>query len=214
MTAIERPQARPRAPFFSSGPCTKHPGWSLDNLNRAVIGRSHRSAVGKAKLKLAIDKTRALLKLPENYLVAIVPASDTGAVEMALWSLLGARGVDVLAWEAFGKDWIIDITRQLKIDNVRVMEAPYGALPDLDKVDCNRDVVFTWNGTTSGVRVPNAVGRFSRRGVRHAQQQGDGGRIAPQAQRIPFPILRRSGSSPMGAEGRQAWLPRYSWPTR
>jgi phosphoserine aminotransferase len=122
MTAIERPQARPRAPFFSSGPCAK----------------------------------RALLKLPDSYLVAFVPASDTGAMEMALWSLLGARGVDVLAWEAFGKDWIIDITRQLKLDDVRVMEAPYGALPDLAKVDCNRDVVFTWNGTTSGVRVPNA----------------------------------------------------------
>ncbi len=156
MTAIERPQARPRTPFFSSGPCAKHPGWSLDNLNRATLGRSHRSAVGKAKLKLAIDRTRALLELPYSYCVAIVPASDTGAMEMALWSLLGARGVDVLAWEAFGKDWIADITRQLKLDDVRVMEAPYGALPDLAKVDCNRDVVFTWNGTTSGVRVPSA----------------------------------------------------------
>jgi phosphoserine aminotransferase len=156
MTAIERPQARPRSPFFSSGPCAKHPGWSLDNLNRAVLGRSHRSAIGKARLKLAIDRTRALLRLPDDYLVAIVPASDTGAVEMALWSLLGARGVDVLAWEAFGKDWITDITTQLKLDDVRVMEAPYGALPDLTKVDCSRDVVFTWNGTTSGVRVPNA----------------------------------------------------------
>ena len=156
MTAIERPQERPRNPFFSSGPCAKHPGWSLDNLNSALLGRSHRSAAGKAKLKLAIDGTHELLNLPDSYLVAIVPASDTGAVEMALWSMLGARGVDVLAWEAFGKDWIIDITRQLKLDDVRVMEAPYGELPDLGKVDCNRDVVFTWNGTTSGVRVPNA----------------------------------------------------------
>ena len=155
MAAIERPQSRPQVPFFSSGPCTKHPGWSLDNLNHAVLGRSHRSSVGKAKLKLAIDTTRALLALPESYLVAIVPASDTGAVEMALWSLLGPRGVDVLAWEAFGKDWLIDITRQLKLDDVRAIEAPYGALPDLAAVDFARDVVFTWNGTTSGVRVPN-----------------------------------------------------------
>ena len=156
MTAIERPQTRPRMPFFSSGPCTKHPGWSLDNLNHAALGRSHRSAAGRTKLKLAIDRTRSLLKLPAAYRVAIVPASDTGAMEMALWSLLGARGIDVLAWEAFGKDWIIDITGQLKLDDVRVMEAPYGSLPDLAQVDSNRDVVFTWNGTTSGVRVPNA----------------------------------------------------------
>jgi phosphoserine aminotransferase len=155
MAAIERPQSRPLVPFFSSGPCTKHPGWSPNNLNHAALGRSHRSSVGKAKLKLAIDKTRALLALPESYLVAIVPASDTGAVEMALWSLLGPRGVDVLAWEAFGKDWLIDITRQLKLDDVRAIVAPYGALPDLAAIDFARDVVFTWNGTTSGVRVPN-----------------------------------------------------------
>ena len=155
MASIERPQSRPQVPFFSSGPCTKYPGWSLNNLNHAVLGRSHRSSVGKAKLKLAIDTTRAFLALPESYLVAIVPASDTGAVEMALWSLMGPRGVDVLAWEAFGKDWLIDITRQLKLDDVRAIEAPYGALPDLAAVDFARDVVFTWNGTTSGVRVPN-----------------------------------------------------------
>lgn len=155
MTVIERPQSRPQVPFFSSGPCTKHPGWSLNNLNNAALGRSHRSAVGKAKLKLAIDRTRALLALPESYLVAIVPASDTGAVEMALWSLLGARGVDILAWEAFGKDWLVDIVEHLHIDDVRPMEAPYGALPDLAAVDFARDVVFTWNGTTSGLRVPN-----------------------------------------------------------
>jgi phosphoserine aminotransferase len=156
MTAIERPLMRPQNPFFSAGPCAKHPGWSLNNLRNAMLGRSHRSAAGKARLKLAIDRTRALLKLPDDYLVAIVPGSDTGAVEMALWSLLGARGVDILAWEAFGKDWVIDVVRQLKIDDVRVLEASYGQLPDLREVDFSRDVVFTWNGTTSGVRVPNA----------------------------------------------------------
>ena len=156
MTCIERPLTRPQNPFFSSGPCSKRPGWSLDNLKTAMLGRSHRSAAGKARLKLAIDRTRALLKLPDDYLVAIVPGSDTGAVEMALWSLLGARGVDILAWEAFGKDWVTDIVKQLKLDDVRVIGAPYGDLPDLTKVDFARDVVFTWNGTTSGVRVPNA----------------------------------------------------------
>ncbi len=156
MTALERPPMRPQRPFFSSGPCAKHPGWSLDNLRDALLGRSHRSAAGKAKLKLAIDRTRALLKLPDDYLLAIVPASDTGAVEIALWSLLGSTGVDVLAWEAFGKDWVVDVVGQLKIDDIRVMEAPYGRLPDLTKVDFARDVVFTWNGTTSGVSVPNA----------------------------------------------------------
>lgn len=156
MTVTERPLRRPQYPFFSSGPCAKHPGWSLDNLKNALLGRSHRSAAGKARLKLAIDRTRALLGLPQDYLVAIVPGSDTGAVEMALWSLLGARGVDVLAWEAFGKNWAVDVVKQLKLDDVRVMEAAYGQLPDLAKVDFTRDVVFTWNGTTSGVRVPNS----------------------------------------------------------
>jgi phosphoserine aminotransferase len=156
MTAPERPATRPQNPFFSSGPCAKRPGWSLDNLKNAMLGRSHRSAAGKARLKLAIDRTRALLKLPDDYLVAIVPGSDTGGVEMALWSLLGARGVDVLAWEAFGKDWVVDVVKQLKLGDVRVMEAAYGELPDLAKVDFTRDVIFTWNGTTSGVRVPNA----------------------------------------------------------
>jgi phosphoserine aminotransferase len=156
MTAIDRPLLRPQTPFFSSGPCAKRPGWSLDNLKDALLGRSHRSAAGRAKLKLAIDKTRSLLGLPDDYLVALVPASDTGAVEMALWSLLGPRGVDVLAWEAFGKDWVTDVVKQLKLGEVRVMEAPYGELPDLAKVNFARDVVFTWNGTTSGVRVPDA----------------------------------------------------------
>src|SRR4249919_3155803 len=156
MTALERPLTRPQNPFFSSGPCAKRPGWSLDNLKDAMLGRSHRSAAGKARLKVAIDRTRALLMPPDDYLVAIVPGSDTGAVEMALWSLLGARGVDILAWEAFGKNWVTDVVGQLKLGDVRVMEAPYGQLPDLAKVDFSRDVVFTWNGTTSGVRVPNA----------------------------------------------------------
>ena len=156
MTALERPATRPQNPFFSSGPCAKRPGWSLDNLKNAILGRSHRSAAGKARLKLAIDRTRALLKLPDDYLVAIVPGSDTGAVEMALWSLLGPRGVDVLAWEAFGKDWVVDVVKQLKLGDVRIMEAAYGQLPDLAKVDFSRDVIFTWNGTTSGVRVPTA----------------------------------------------------------
>ena len=156
MTALERPATRPQNPFFSSGPCAKRPGWSLDNLKNALLGRSHRSAAGEARLKLAIDRTRTLLELPDDYLVAIVPGSDTGAVEMALWSLLGPRGVDVLAWEAFGKDWVVDVVKQLKLGDVRVMEAAYGQLPDLAKVDFSRDVIFTWNGTTSGVRVPNA----------------------------------------------------------
>lgn len=156
MTAPERPLTRPQNPFFSSGPCAKRPGWSLNTLKGAMLGRSHRSTAGKARLKLAIDRTRALLKLPDDYHVAIVPGSDTGAVEMALWSLLGPRGVDVLAWEAFGKDWVVDVVKQLKLGDVRVMEAAYGQLPDLREVDFSRDVVFAWNGTTSGVRVPNA----------------------------------------------------------
>jgi phosphoserine aminotransferase len=156
MTPLERPATRPQNPFFSSGPCAKRPGWSLDNLKNAMLGRSHRSAAGKARLKLAIDRTRALLKLPDDYLVATVPGSDTGAVEMALWSLLGPRGVDVLAWEAFGKDWVVDVVKQLKLGDVRVMEATYGQLPNLANVDFSRDIIFTWNGTTSGVRVPNA----------------------------------------------------------
>ena len=131
MTALERPATRPQNPLFSSGPCAKRPGWSLNNLKNAMLGRSHRSAAGKARLKLAIDRTRAVLKLPDDYLVAVVPGSDTGAVEMALWSLLGPRGVDVLAWEAFGKDWVVDVVKQLKLGDVHVIEAPYGQLPDL-----------------------------------------------------------------------------------
>jgi phosphoserine aminotransferase len=151
-----KPALRPRNPRFSSGPCAKHPGWSVDRLKGALVGRYHRAAETKATLALAIERTAALLELPADYRVAIVPASDTGAVEMALWSLLGPRGVDVLAWEAFGREWVTDIIDQLKIENVRALVAPYGELPDLGQVDCRRDVVFAWNGTTSGVRVPNA----------------------------------------------------------
>jgi phosphoserine aminotransferase len=151
-----KPALRPRNPRFSSGPCAKHPGWSVDSLKGALVGRYHRAAETKARLALAIERTAAALELPPDYRVAIVPASDTGAVEMALWSLLGPRGVDVLAWEAFGREWVTDIIEQLKIGNVRALVAPYGELPDLGQVDFSRDVVFAWNGTASGVRVPNA----------------------------------------------------------
>ncbi|ASP34525.1 phosphoserine transaminase [Labrenzia sp. VG12] len=150
-----KPDVRPANPNFSSGPCSKRPGWSLDQLAGTPLGRSHRAKPGKAKLAEAIDLTRKVLQVPENYRIGIVPASDTGAVEMALWSLLGARGVDMLAWESFGSGWVTDVIKQLKLDDARVLEAPYGELPDLAAVDFSRDVVFTWNGTTSGVRVPN-----------------------------------------------------------
>jgi phosphoserine aminotransferase len=156
MTTLAKPLHRPKNPRFSSGPCTKHPGWSVDRLSGALVGRNHRQKETKARLELALERTRKLLKLPSGYLAAIVPASDTGAVEMALWSLLGPRGVDVLAWEAFSRDWVTDIVEQLKIKNVRALLAPYGDLPDLSQVDFDRDVVFAWNGTTSGVRVPDA----------------------------------------------------------
>ncbi len=152
---MPRPERKPNRALFSSGPCAKRPGWSPSVLADAWTGRSHRAAGGKAKLKEVIDRSRAILGIPDDYRLAIVPASDTGAVEMALWSLLGARGVDMLAWESFGKGWVADVTGQLKLDDVRVLEADYGALPDLDRVDPDRDVVFTWNGTTSGVCVPH-----------------------------------------------------------
>jgi len=156
MTAIaEKPNTRPANPNFSSGPCAKRPGWSLSALEDACLGRSHRSGPGKAKLAEAIDRTRAILGVPEDYRIGIVPASDTGAVEMALWSLLGARGVDVLAWESFGSGWVGDVLNQLKLDDVRRMDADYGELPDLSLTDPDRDIVFTWNGTTSGVCVPD-----------------------------------------------------------
>jgi phosphoserine aminotransferase len=152
-----KPAARPRAPFFSSGPCAKRPGWRLRDLETDALGRSHRAKLGKARLKRAIDLTREVLQVPVEYRIGIVPASDTGAVEMALWSMLGARPVDVLAWESFGEGWATDIVKELKLADVRVVKAGYGDLPDLSQVDTRaRDVVFTWNGTTSGVRVPNA----------------------------------------------------------
>ena len=154
MTAI-RPAIRPRNPCFSSGPCAKRPGWTPAALDDAFLGRSHRSAAGKAKLAEVIARSRDLLGLPADYRLGIVPASDTGAVEMALWSLLGARGADMLIWESFGKTWAADAAKQLKLDDLRMIEADYGRLPDLSRVDFARDVVFTWNGTTSGVRVPD-----------------------------------------------------------
>jgi phosphoserine aminotransferase len=156
MTAHEKPAVRPVNPHFSSGPCAKIPGWSPDLLSHALTGRSHRSSEGKARLKQAIALTREVLEVPESHLIGIVPASDTGAVEMALWSLLGARAVDLLAWESFGEGWVSDVVKQLKLKDARILKAPYGELPDLASVDFSRDVVFTWNGTTSGVRVPDA----------------------------------------------------------
>jgi phosphoserine aminotransferase len=153
---IAMPGVRPACPHFSSGPCAKRPGWSLQALTDAVLGRSHRSKIGKAKLKRAIDLTREILEVPANYRIGIVPASDTGAVEMALWSLLGGRPVTMLAWESFGEGWVTDVAKQLKLKDARILKAGYGELPDLSKVDFATDVVFTWNGTTSGVRVPNA----------------------------------------------------------
>jgi phosphoserine aminotransferase len=153
---IATPAVRPRVPHFSSGPCAKRPGWTSQVLSDAFLGRSHRSKPGKAKLKRAIDLTREVLQVPADYRIGIVPASDTGAVEMALWSLLGPRPVTMLAWESFGEGWVSDIAKELKLKDATLMRAPYGELPDLSKVDPASDIVFTWNGTTSGVRVPNA----------------------------------------------------------
>ncbi len=153
---MSKPALRPANPQFSSGPCAKLPGWNTDLLKNAMTGRSHRSGEGKKRLQYAIDLTRQVLQVPDDYLIAIVPASDTGAMEIALWSLLGQRGVDMLSWESFGAGWVTDVAKQLKLDDVRTLTAPYGELPDLGQVDFNRDVVFTWNGTTSGARVANA----------------------------------------------------------
>jgi phosphoserine aminotransferase len=155
MTTPAKPAMRPARPEFSSGPCAKRPGWKVENLQGALVGRSHRSKPGKARLKEAIDQTRAVLQVPADYLIGIVPASDTGAVEMAMWSMLGARPVQVIAFESFGKDWVTDVLKQLKLKDTEVLDAGYGQLPDLTKVRKDADVVFTWNGTTSGVRVPN-----------------------------------------------------------
>src|SRR5271163_3507159 len=152
---LAMPAVRPKVPHFSSGPCAKRPGWTPQNLTGALTGRSHRSKIGKAKLKRAIDLTREVLAVPADYRIGIVPASDTGAVEMALWSLLGPRAVTLIAWESFGEGWVSDVVKELKLKNVTTLKAGYGELPDLSKVDPASDVVFTWNGTTSGVRVPN-----------------------------------------------------------
>ena len=152
---MNKPNFKPRNPNFSSGPTTKRPNWTLSNLQSAYLGRSHRSPECKSKLNEVITKTKKILKLPDDYLLGIMPGSDTGALEASLWNLLGQRGVDVLAWENFGKDWVIDVVEQLKIKNLNVYEADYGHLPDLSKVNFDNDVIFTWNGTTSGVRVPN-----------------------------------------------------------
>src|SRR6202158_1732984 len=155
MTAA-KPALRPNVPHFSSGPCAKRPGWNPQNLKDAALGRSHRAKIGKAKLKLAIELTREVLEVPAGYRIGIVPASDTGAVEMALWSLLGARPVTTIAWESFGEGWVSDIVKELKLKDVTKLHAGYGDIPDLAKADPASDIVFTWNGTTSGVRVPDA----------------------------------------------------------
>lgn len=156
-TPAEKPDVRPNNPQFSSGPCAKRPGWSLEVLSDAAFGRSHRAKGAKAKLADIIARSKSVLGIPDDYRVGIVPASDTGALEMALWSLLGERGVDLLAWESFGAGWVTDVVKQLKLNDARVLEAPYGRLPDLTEVDTDRDVVFTWNGTTSGVRVADGA---------------------------------------------------------
>lgn len=150
-----QPNTRPQNPHFSSGPCNKRPGWTLSALNDAPVGRSHRAKIGKAKLEEAINLSRKILGLPDDYLLGIVPGSDTGAFEMAMWTMLGERGIDVLSWESFGEGWAGDIKSQLKLTDVRYFNSPYGEIPDLKQVDTDRDVIFTWNGTTSGVKVPN-----------------------------------------------------------
>ena len=155
MTEVSRPAVRPARPFFSSGPCAKRPGWTPEALKGALVGRSHRSKPGKSKLKDAIERTKKLLGVPADYRLGIVPASDTGAIEMTLWSMLGARPVDLFAWESFSEDWVTDTVKQLKLKDARVFKAPYGEIPDLKQYDPAHDAVFVWNGTTSGVKVPS-----------------------------------------------------------
>jgi phosphoserine aminotransferase len=154
MTDVTRPTRKPARPFFSSGPCAKPPGWDASKLKTESLGRSHRAKIGKARLQLAIDLTREVLKVPDTHRIGIVPGSDTGAIEMAMWTMLGARPVTMLAWESFGEGWVTDVNKQLKL-NANVVNAPYGEIPDLSQIDPSNDVVFTWNGTTSGARVPN-----------------------------------------------------------
>ena len=200
MTTIAKPVVRPANPNFSSGPCAKRPGWSLNALVDAALGRSHRAKIGKTKLKEAIDLTREVLQVPADYRIGIVPASDTGAVEMALWSMLGARGVDMVAWESFGAGWITDVTKQLKLEDVRTFEAPYGEIVDFSQVDFDRDVVFTWNGTTSGARVPNAdFIPADRKGLTFCDATS-----AAFAQRLDFPkldVVTFSWQKVLGGEG-------------
>jgi phosphoserine aminotransferase len=196
---------RPAIPHFSSGPCAKRPGWSLQNLTDAVLGRSHRSKIGKAKLKRAIDLTREVLEVPAGYRIGFVPASDTGAVEMALWSLLGARPVTMLAWESFGEGWVTDVEKQLKLKDLTVIKAPYGELPDFDKIDFANDVVFTWNGTTSGVRVPNGDWISAKRqGLTICDATS-----AAFAQRLDWPkldVVTFSWQKALGGEGAHGML--------
>ncbi|WP_332065395.1 phosphoserine transaminase [Bartonella sp. CB189] len=156
MIVVKKPDERPNNPNFSSGPCSKRPGWTVEVLKNALVGRSHRSEVAQVRLAEVIDLTREVLEVPSDHHIGIVPASDTGAVEMSLWSLLGCRGVDMIAWESFGSGWADDVIEQLRLSDVRRFQAPYGELPDLSQIDFDRDVVFTWNGTTSGVRIPSA----------------------------------------------------------
>lgn len=155
MNAVAKPNARPNNPNFSSGPCAKRPGWDVSVLSEALVGRSHRAKPAKARIQEVSDRSRAILGIPDDYHIGIVPGSDTGAMEMAMWSMLGPRGVDMLAWESFGEGWVTDVVKQLKLDDVRSLKADYGFLPSLGDVDFSRDVIFTWNGTTSGVRVPD-----------------------------------------------------------
>jgi phosphoserine aminotransferase len=200
-----KPALRPRVPHFSSGPCAKRPGWTLQVLKDAFIGRSHRAKPGRAKLKRAIELTREVLQVPADFRIGIVPASDTGAVEMALWSMLGARGVDLLAWESFGEGWVTDVVKQLKLEDARVLKAPYGELPDLAQVDFSRDVVFTWNGTTSGVRVPNGDWiKAGRQGLTICDATS-----AAFAQALPFDkldVVTFSWQKALGGEGAHGML--------
>jgi len=204
MTAT-KPGVRPAIPHFSSGPCAKRPGWSLQNLTDAVLGRSHRSKIGKAKLKRAIDLTREVLEVPAGYRIGIVPASDTGAVEMALWSLLGARAVTMLAWESFGEGWVTDVEKQLKLKDLTVIKAPYGELPDFGKIDFANDVIFTWNGTTSGVRIPNGDWISAKRqGLTICDATS-----AAFAQRLDWPkldVVTFSWQKALGGEGAHGML--------
>jgi phosphoserine aminotransferase len=202
---LTAPAVKPANPNFSSGPCAKRPGWTVDVLKTALVGRSHRAKPAKARIEKAIALTRELLEVPADYRIGIVPASDTGAVEMFLWSALGARGVDMLAWESFGEGWVTDVQKQLKLADARVIKAPYGELPDLGKVDFANDVVFTWNGTTSGVRVPNGGWISSeRQGLTICDATS-----AAFAQRLDWPkldVVTFSWQKALGGEGAHGML--------